>query len=145
MKGKEEESRREGQGELKRAYLLTTYGHYEAAMQACDRAREFLGDDPLPGALKGAILSASGRPKEAIRELNGVCRRHREAILPALYLAEACFLAGRMRRGWKVLREINPAALKESPWAEFAAELEQGWEGLERGPEILEVSLSEEG
>ena len=36
--------KQEGQGELKRAYMLTSYGHYEAALRACERC----GDPKRP-------------------------------------------------------------------------------------------------
>lgn len=142
MEKREEEKIRSGQKELKRAFVLTSYGQFEEAIRACERAEEILGEDPLPGAIRGSILSASGRPKAAIRELMSVCRRHRDAILPALYLAEACFLAGRGRRGWKILDGLDPVALEESPWAEFALGLRETWEGIEEGPELLKVPLT---
>ena len=119
-------------------------------MQACDEAARRATDDDgrvVARALHGAILTASGRPLEAMRKLLRLHRSHREAILVALYLAEACFLAGRARRAWKVLDGLDEQALADSPWADFAAGLRQTWHQmaeLDDLPQPVTVPLVEQ-
>lgn len=142
-KQKEEtDPKEQARRELKRAFVLTSFGYFEEALEACERAAQFGDDDCLPRTIQGAILTASGRPLEAMKSLGDLRRRHKEAILPALYLAEACFMAGRHRRGWKILDSVDEEALEESPWADFARQLRTTWEDLgdlEELPEAITV------
>ncbi len=115
---------------LKRAYVLLEAGKLEEALSACETATERADDPVVPQSIHGAMLTASGRPVEAMRLLMQVHRRNRDAILPVLYLAEACFLAGRHRRAWKMLDSVDAEELAESPWGEFARQLRQTWEEL---------------
>ena len=118
---------------LQRAYVLMSFGFIEEALDACDEAArraEEPDDEVTAHSVKGAMLSASGRPKEAMRELIGLRRKYGEAILPALYLAEACFLAGRSRRAYKILDGLDQEQLGRSPYVEFAAQLRTTWESL---------------
>ena len=133
---------------LKKAYLLLSNGHFEEALNYCDRAAEESEDDVLARTLRGAFLTASGRPVEAMQELMRLHQRRRETILSALYLAEACFLAGRHRRGWKVLEGIDDQELAESRWTGLAAQLHETWDGLaelEGLPKPLTVPLNTGG
>lgn len=123
---------------LKRAYVLLEAGHLEEAFSACETAVERADDPVVPLSMQGAMLTASGRPVEGMRLLMQVHRRHREAILPVLYLAEACFLAGRHRRGWKLLESLDDEALKTSPWEGFARQLCETWEQLGELDELPE-------
>lgn len=123
---------------LKKAYVSMNFGYFQKALTACDRAVE-RADDPLVAeTMRGAILTASGRPVEAMRELIGLHRRHPEAILTALYLAEACFLAGRHRRAWKTLEGIDQEALADSPWCDFGRELRRTWRQLDDIDDLAE-------
>lgn len=134
--------------QLKRAYVLTSYGFYNEALAACEEATALSDDELVPRTVYGAILTASGRAKEAMRHLNQLHRAHRDAILPALYLAEACFLANRHRRAWKILEGLDPQALAQSPYADFAKQLRQAWgelEELDRLPGLLVVPFEGEG
>ena len=118
---------------LQRAYVLMSFGFIEEALEACDEAArraEIANDEVTARSVKGAILNASGRPKEAIRDLMKLRRDYKEAILPSLYLAEACFMAGRSRRAWKILDGIDAEKLGKSPWAEFARQLRLTWESI---------------
>lgn len=118
---------------VQRAYVLMSFGYIEEALEACDEAArraEEPDDEVTAQSVKGAMLSASGRPKEAMRQLMGLRRKYGEAILPALYLAEACFLAGRSRRAWKILDGLDQERLGRSPWAQFASQLRATWELL---------------
>ncbi|TXD41768.1 hypothetical protein FRC96_03470 [Lujinxingia vulgaris] len=141
-----EDARHRAHQELQRAYLLITYGHCAEALEACERAAVLLPDHPLPLTLKGGILIASGQLPRAIRTLQQVQRTHRGDILASIYMAEACFLAGRHRRAWRVLDEIDPEALEKSPHAELALALRETWSQIppEELPKPLEVNLDDE-
>lgn len=116
---------------LKKAYVWMNFGYYERAMTACRTAARRADDPLVPETIRGAIMTASGRPVEAMRHLMELHRRHRDAILTALYLAEACFLAGRRRRAWKTLEALDDEALAESPWRDFAHQLQRVWNQLD--------------
>ncbi|RDV38395.1 hypothetical protein DV096_06135 [Bradymonadaceae bacterium TMQ3] len=141
-----EDARHRAHQELQRAYLLITYGHCTEALEACERAAELLPDHPLPLTLKGGILIASGQLPLAIRTLQQVKRTHRDDILASIYMAEACFLAGRHRRAWRVLDEIDPEALAQSPHAELALALRETWSQIppDELPKPLQVNLDDE-
>lgn len=113
---------------LKRAYVSMNCGYFEEAIEACVVAAERADDPLVADTLRGAILTASGRPTEALQLLMPLHRQREDAILTALYLAEACFFAGRIRRGWKVLDGIDPEELDDSPWRDFADQLRRSWE-----------------
>ena len=113
---------------LKRAYGAMNCGYFEEAIEACNVAAQRADDRLVADTLRGAILTASGRPQRALQLLMPLHRKREDAILTALYLAEACFFAGRVRRGWKVLDGIDSHALDESPWRDFAAQLRHNWE-----------------
>lgn len=143
-----EEHQQEAQQELQRAHLLMSYGHFEKALDACDRAESLLGDDPLPGAIKGSVLLAAGKVKPAMVALNRHYNRHKESFLTGLYLAEACFLSRRSRRGWKILGELEERGLRESSYAQLGEELRAAWEQLEELDQLaplLEVPFDESG
>lgn len=137
---------RQAREELQRAYLFVTYGHLNEAMDACERAATHLPDEPLPHTLKGAILTASGQLPQAMRTLQQVLRAHRGDILASLYLAEACFLAGRHRRAWRLLEELDAEALALSPHGELAIALRETWSQIapEELPKPLVVNLEDE-
>lgn len=125
---------------LKKAYVWLNFGYYQRAMQTCELAAE-RADDPLVArTLQGAILTASGRPLEAMRNLMRLHRRNRDAILTALYLAEACFLAGRPRRGWKTLESIDDQALADSPYGDFADQLRHTWRQLDDSEDFTDAA-----
>ena len=132
---------------LKKAYVLTGYGHFDRAIAVCEKASRRKGGEILAPTIRAAILTASGRPKKAMRILFRLHRQNREAILVSLYLAEACFLAGRQRRGWKVLDSIDAEALADSPWREFENQLRQTWQAqdkLDDWPQPLTVSMGDD-
>lgn len=131
---------------LKRAWIWMEFGHFEKAIAACERAADRADRPLVPETIKGAVLTASGRPEEAMRHLMGLHRRNSEAILTSLYLAEACFLAGRHRRARKTLDEIDEQRLADSRWSEFARQLSRTWEqldDLEQLPDPVEVPLED--
>ncbi|RAL20565.1 hypothetical protein DL240_16135 [Lujinxingia litoralis] len=132
--------------ELQRAYLLVGFGHLTEAIAACERAECLMPEEALPGTLKGAILTASGQLPAAMRQLQKVLRVHRDDLLATLYLAEACFLAGRHRRAWRLLDGLDPHVLNESPHGPLAAALRETWEQIppDELPKPLEVNLDEE-
>ncbi len=119
------------QQQLKRAFVLTSYGFFQEALQSCERAANLSDDELVPRTIQGAILTASGRPSDAMKVLIRLQREHKNSILCSLYLAEACFLAGRHRRGWKTLNSLEEEAVAQSPWAEFYQNLRTAWEELE--------------
>ncbi len=114
---------------LKRAFLLTSFGLFDDAIQCCQQAAA-LDESPLSDTLHGAILTASGKPLEAIKHLLPIHRAHPDHLLTSLHLAEACFLAGRHRRGWKILNALSDDELRQSPWADLATSLRDTWESL---------------
>lgn len=136
---------------LKWAYLILEEGRFEEALQACDQAAAVATEEQeqlLARALGGAIYSAQGRPQEALRVLMGLHRRHQRSAPVALYLAEACFLAGRHRRGWKVLESIEEQLEPAGPWASLAAQLRETWQLLEQSqgsPSPNEDGAQQEG
>lgn len=116
---------------LRRAFVLTSFAHYQEAIACCDEA-EPLAEDPLfVRALKGSLFTASGRPLEAMRLLIPQHRAHPDHLPTALHLAEACFLAGRSRRAWKILDSL-PAETASSAFGPLADSLRTTWELLER-------------
>lgn len=121
---------------LKKAYVLLGDGHFQEALNYCERAAGAGEDEHLAHTLRGAILTASGRPLEAMRALIRLHRGRPQEVLTALYLAEACFFAGRHRRGWKVLEKIDDGRLADSPWSGFAAQLRETWNGLAEWEEV---------
>ena len=127
---------------LKKAYVWMNFGYYQRAMQVCEYAAERADDPFVARTLHGAILTASGRALEGMRMLMKLHRRRRDAILTALYLAEACFLAGRPRRGFKTLDSIDRQALEDSPFEPFARQLRETWENIDE-VQPLEVPLEE--
>jgi len=96
---------------LRRAYLLTSWGTLDDALDARDRADDATGPDghPMPGALRGSILVAAGRLELALRELRRVTRRWDDFALGHLYFAEACLLDGRTRQGRLALDRARSA------------------------------------
>lgn len=116
---------------LQKAYVWMNFGHYRRAMAICEEVERSSEPSVLAGALHGAILSASGRPVEAMKHLMPLHRRHPNAPSCALYLAEACFLAGRNRRGWKILDHIEPHIVADGPWEALFKQLKLTWEQLE--------------
>lgn len=137
-----------GKSELQRAYLLMGFGRFEEALQVCDEVATYLEESALPGAIRGAILIAAGRPQEAMKELSRHCRAHPTSLLSEIYLAEACFLAGRSRRAWKILDRLWTRGVAESPFGELTENLRESWSQLEevesRAP-VLEVPLERTG
>ncbi len=97
------------QYQLKRAYLFLDLAEWDEALTACELAAEAAKDHYLPPTLKGAILSAQGNFKEAIKLLRSVSLKHREHALPQIYLAEALFLSGSIPQG---IRQWEQARLK---------------------------------
>jgi tetratricopeptide (TPR) repeat protein len=122
---------------LKRAYLLTSFGLYDEAIQCCERAAVLASHDEdliLSKTLMGSFFTASGRPSQAIKILLPLHRAHPQAALTGLHLAEACFFAGRPRRGWKILSSLSRDAIEDCGAAAFAATLEETWRALEGVP-----------
>lgn len=93
------------QTHLKQAYLHLDFGEWDEALEACELAAEGAGDHFLPETLKGAILSARGDFKEAIKLLRSVSKRHSDCALPQIYLAEALFLSGASPQGKRQLEQ----------------------------------------
>ncbi|MGM0555886.1 MAG: tetratricopeptide repeat protein [Myxococcota bacterium] len=89
--------------ELKRAYVQMGFGQFEEASESCSRAATMLGEHYLPETLRAAVLSASGRHREAIAALKVIRKKYPEQALPHLYFAEACFLSGRRRQAQRAL------------------------------------------
>ena len=132
---------------LKRAYVLMSHGYFEKALATCEQAAEEPAMSLAARALQGAILTASGRPKEAVKLLMPLHRRNRDALGVALYLAEACYFAGRHRRAQKILDSLDEEKLENSPWSDFAHALRDAWKGLgelEKVPEPTTVALGDE-
>jgi len=95
------------QTHLKLAYLHLDYGEWDEALTACELAAEEAEDHFLPNTLKGAILTARGEFKDAIKLLRNVARKHSDRALPQIYLAEALFLSGAKPQGQRQLEQAS--------------------------------------
>ena len=94
--------------ELRRAYLLVSFGRFEAAVEACRRADDLIdGGHHLPKTLEGSFLISKGDTAEALQVLRRVVADRPEVALPRIHFAEACFLEGRMRQGEHHLEEAR--------------------------------------
>jgi predicted Zn-dependent protease len=122
-----EEARRE----LRRAYLLVSFGDFDQALHICRDLTEKLPEHPLPAAMEGAFLTASGKPQSALKLLSRVIRRFPESALARLYFCEACLLSGRLPRGLKELEKLDPNLLDTPELKEFAASLKDTFDGLD--------------
>lgn len=123
---------------LRRAYLLTSWGKLDDALDACDRADDATGPDghPMPGALRGSILVAAGRLGPALRELRRVTRRWSDFALGHVYFAEACLLDGRTRQGRLALDRARSA--DDGTHADFIDALERV---LDAPPDLSSLPL----
>lgn len=95
------------QHQLKCAYLFLDQEAWEDALQACELAKESAPEHFLPDTLKGAILTAKGDFKEAIKVLRVAAKRHPENALPQIYLAEALLLSGAKPQGLRQLEQAQ--------------------------------------
>jgi predicted Zn-dependent protease len=116
--------------ELKRAYVQLGFGQFDEALDSCERAGELLGDHYLPDTLRGAVLSARGRHKEAVAVLKKVTRRHEGRALPHLYFAEACFLSGREQQARRAL-DAAEACERTQQETQMLAQLRELWDDLD--------------
>ena len=86
--------------ELKRAYLLVSWGNFDEAIEVC-RGADQLAEPAhhLPRTMIGNFLVAKGEVGEALKVLRQVTREFPEEALPQIHFSEACYLAGRKRQG----------------------------------------------
>ena len=115
---------------LQRAFVLISFARFQEAIACCDEAEPLAADPLFVRALKGSILTASGRPLQAMRLLLPQHRTRPDHIPTTLHLAEACFLAGRPRRGWKILDSLPPE-VDSGPFGSLAQALRDTWELLD--------------
>lgn len=124
--------------ELKRAYVQLGFGQFDEALQSCSAAGDVLDDHYLPQTLRGAILSASGRHKEALKTLKDLRLRHPERALPHLYFAEACLLSGRRQQGERALDAATQCE-KSSQERQMLEHLRQLWSQVD--PDVVPPPL----
>lgn len=127
--------------ELRRAYLLVSFGRFDEAIEACRRANRLLdGGHPLPKTLAGNFSIARGDVATGLKLLREAIERFPDEPLPRIHFAEACFVDGRMRRGERALERAR--SLDESTYAELIGEVEKAWRGVDSGdvPPPLRVS-----
>lgn len=116
--------------DLRRAYLLVSFGDFDPAIEACRRAdRRIEGDHHLPKTLEGNFQVARGDVREALGTLRTVTRAHPGAALPRIHFAEACLLAGRRRQGERALEKARE--LDDGEHADMIAKLEAAWEDVD--------------
>ncbi len=133
--------RREGDGressdwerarqELRRGYMLVSFGQFDDAIEACRRADTLVdGAHHLPRMIEGNVLVARGDLREAIGVLREVTREFPQAALPKMHFAEACYLAGRKRQGDRALDEAWE--LDDGEHAEFLEALQTTWRDID--------------
>jgi len=126
--------------ELKRAYMLAHFGRFDEAIACCQKAAEIAPDHVLPPTMEGAFLTAAGRNRKALGHLRKVVKRFSDEPLPRLHFAEACLLAGRVKKGFG---ELDAAVEldEEGEHAELAQLLRETFDGLDKNdiPDPLEV------
>lgn len=130
--------------ELKRAYLLVSWGNFDEAIEVCRRADQLA--EPahhLPRTMIGNFLVAKGEVGEALKVLRQVTREFPEEALPQIHFSEACYLAGRKRQGDRAFSKA--CDLDDGEYAELLDELEASWGEVDPGdlPPPLEVAGSE--
>jgi predicted Zn-dependent protease len=130
-----------GQVELKRAYLHVSFGQYDQAIEACDRAAAAAPEHHLPATLRGSFEMAAGRVRDALGTLRPVTRRHPDEPLPKIYFAEACFLAGRHRQGLRALKQAEAICqeAQDDPQVAQCIELVDGLRQIWQSVEPTEV------
>lgn len=129
--------------ELRRAYLLVSFGRFDEAIEACRRADRLLeGGHPLPKTLAGNFSIARGDVATGLKLLREAIERFPDEPLPRIHFAEACFVDGRMRRGERALERARALDESESTFAELIDEVERAWAGVDSGdvPPPLRVS-----
>jgi predicted Zn-dependent protease len=145
--------------ELKRAYLCVSFGQFEQAIEACDRAADAAPRHHLPATLRGSFQMSAGRVRDALATLRSVTRAHPDQPLPKVYFAEACFMAGRRRQGERALEQAEEICQSDSEqrpdseqtWrdcAELIAYLRQTWQSVEPSqvppPLVVEMAADEQ-
>jgi len=122
----DDETWKECRDELRRAYLLVSFGNVEKGIDICRDVDDRLGGaHHLPGTLEGEFLVAKGELREAIARLRETVQRFPEQVLPRLHFAEACFLDGRAEQGERALDEARER--HDGAHAEFLDALEETW------------------
>ncbi len=131
--------------ELRRAYMHVSFGQYDEAIAACERAAKVAPDHYLPPTLQGSFELACGRVRDALGTLRGVTRRHGDEPLPQIYFAEACLLSGRRRQGERALDKAERLADSEEV-EQLVDELRQIWEAIDPSqmPPPLVVEFDDE-
>lgn len=132
--------------ELRRGYMLVSFGQFDAAIEACRRADDLIGGEHhLPRTIEGNALVARGEVREAIRLLREVTREFPEAALPKMHFAEACYFAGRKRQADRALDEARE--LDDGEHAEFLEALQTTWRDVEADeiPPPIEIEQSPHG
>lgn len=133
----------EARDELRRAYLLVSFGNYDEAIEACHRADDLVdGSHHLPKTLEGNFLVSRGDVRAAIKTLRKVTKSFPDETLPQIHFAEACYFGGRKRQGDRALKKAKD--LDDGEYREMIDELEAAWEDVEPDeiPPPLEVGDS---
>lgn len=112
--------------ELKRAYLQLSWGRFDEALRSCDHAAKRAPDHCSARTLRAAILSARGEHEDAIRELRAVRREHPGEALPAIFMAEALLLSGRVVQGLRLL-DVAVKVAETAQEEELASSLRSFW------------------
>jgi predicted Zn-dependent protease len=116
--------------ELRRGYMLVSFGQFEPAIEACRRADELVdGEHHLPRTLEGNALVARGDLREAIGVLREVTQNFPQAALPQMHFAEACYLAGRKRQADRALDRAGE--LDDGEHADFLEALQTTWRDVD--------------
>lgn len=122
----DDETWRECRDELRRAYLLVSFGNVDAGIEICREVDDRLGGaHHLPATLEGEFLVAKGELREAIGRLRETIQRFPEQVLPRLHFAEACYLDGRTEQGERALEEARER--HDGEHTELLESLEETW------------------
>jgi Flp pilus assembly protein TadD len=120
----------EARDELRRAYLLVSFGMVDEAIEVCRRADGLIdGGHHLPRTMEGSFLIARGDVTEALKLLRRVTRGNPQAVLPRVHFAEACYSAGRTRQGERALSKARQ--LDNGEHERMIEKLKETWGELE--------------
>ncbi|MEM1347057.1 MAG: hypothetical protein AAGI01_00775 [Myxococcota bacterium] len=112
--------------ELGRAMVLLEMEESEAALQACERAVGLAPQDATPAVVRALVWQAMGRGREALMELKRITRAWPESALGHIHFAEACFLGGRERAGWRAMDRARQVCETEDERALWGA-MQEAW------------------
>jgi len=117
--------------ELGRAMVLLEMGEGDAALEACEDAVRYAPEEATPAVVRALVWQALGREREALSELRRITRRWPESALGHIHFAEACFLGGRARAGWRAMERAQQVCRTPEEDAVWGA-MEGAWRALDR-------------